>query len=822
MTEAIKAECLKFPRGTKPSKATGSPVIVGFCDGSMSAFAACIYTRWKLSEPDEVGQEYAVNLLCAKAKVTPKNGCTIPKSELNSATLLSRLVKSTVRAIVDAPSEVICAGDSQCVISSLEISSTKFKPYFLNRISEIRDNFDETRKICPVEDFQYLPSKSNPADLATRTGGKLEEIGIDSDWQSPKFLKLPRENWPFSRDFANCSPPPEEMRKEFNTFSATLIKEENAKLWQVVEKVCNYYNDWNKVLSMLARILRTQNLNISDFVGDKLQDQVKNVQNSRKIISENMSKRMQVSINKSKEEVAGDTLYATLESIITKLEEPITKKEFEIAEKLVMMYGMKLTWKDYKENKLSSLLPFEENNFIYTRGRVGEPALERILGVDKLPILSQKSRVAWLLMFRAHTEDSGFDHRGVDSTLVKSRTRAWILHGRKLAKRVVNYCNYCKLRLRRLESQQMALIRDEQLQPCPPFTHVALDYMGPVIVHDEIKKRVPMKIWVLVYVCRSTRAVELLAVAGYSTDKFLVRHKEFVCRHGPPQSLVSDRGVSLVKAGMIFDKDQHPTTWNWKRIVESNKATNWTFVEVGCQWRNGLSEAMVKVTKRCLKKAVPEDAKVTYGEYITVLAEVTYTINCRPIGVAGSQDLEEEIQPITPNMLLLGRSDLDSKPPSFDYDISLPKRSEYVRNLVDKWWGLWKRQVFPNLIPCKKWRTVKRNLQVGDVCLLYFPGILKGKYKLVRVVEVHPDEKGIVRTVAIIYKKKNAREKATDFSKNKLVKEKVGVQRLIVIQPANDNHEETSVQQSDVSVDNIVSEPFDEKEIESNFSEEDN
>ena len=133
MTEAIKAECLKFPRGTKPSKATGSPVIVGFCDGSMSAFAACIYTRWKLSEPDEVGQEYAVNLLCAKAKVTPKNGCTIPKSELNSATLLSRLVKSTVRAIVDAPSEVICAGDSQCVISSLEISSTKFKPYILNR-----------------------------------------------------------------------------------------------------------------------------------------------------------------------------------------------------------------------------------------------------------------------------------------------------------------------------------------------------------------------------------------------------------------------------------------------------------------------------------------------------------------------------------------------------------------------------------------------------------------------------------------------------------------------------------------------------------------
>jgi len=298
-----------------------------------------------------------------------------------------------------------------------------------------------------------------------------------------------------------------------------------------------------------------------------------------------------------------------------------------------------------------------------------------------------------------------------------------------------------------------------------------------------------MKVWVLVYTCRSTRAVDLYATSGYSTDKFLIKHKEFVWRHGDPATLVSDRGTNLVKAGMVLSEDSHPTNWNWTKIVEANKTTNWTFTEIGCQWRNGLSESMVKITKKCLAKAVPDDAKISYGEFVTLLAGISYTINCRPIGVSGSQDLCDEVQPLTPNQLLLGRSDLDSKRPDYDLDISLPKRSAFVKDLLDSWWKLWIRQVWPHLIPCKKWRTVSRNLEIGDVCLLYFPGSLAGQYKLVRVVDVHPDQKGIVRTVSIVFRKKNAREGPTELKKG-LVKEKVGVQRLLLVQPAHEEHDE--------------------------------
>ena len=256
-----------------------------------------------------------------------------------------------------------------------------------------------------------------------------------------------------------------------------------------------------------------------------------------------------------------------------------------------MLFGMVETWKDYHDKKLTSLLPFEENNILYTRGRVGEAALNRLLGIDKLPILNSKSRVAWLLMFLSHTEDTGMDHRAAAATLAKSRTKAWILQGGKLAKKVCAACNYCRLKLRKLETQQMAMVRDEQLQPCPPFTFVCLDFMGPKVVHCEVKKRTPMKIWILVYTCRSTRAVCLLATSGYSTDKFLVRHQEFVFRYGNPATLVSDRGSQLVRAGMVLAEDSDPVNWNWKKIVSANKTTNWELCAIGCQWRNGLDRS---------------------------------------------------------------------------------------------------------------------------------------------------------------------------------------------------------------------------------------
>ena len=48
------------------------------------------------------------------------------------------------------------------------------------------------------------------------------------------------------------------------------------------------------------------------------------------------------------------------------------------------------------KGQLSSLMPFRSGQLIVTRGRLGESALEPLLGASELPILMSSSRVAEL------------------------------------------------------------------------------------------------------------------------------------------------------------------------------------------------------------------------------------------------------------------------------------------------------------------------------------------------------------------------------------------------------------------------------------------
>ena len=88
----------------------------------------------------------------------------------------------------------------------------------------------------------------------------------------------------------------------------------------------------------------------------------------------------------------------------------------------------------------------------------------------------------------------------------------------------------------------------------------------------------------------------LLATPGYSTAEFLSKHEEFVFRKGRPDSVVSDRGSQLVAAGIVIANNDLPSNkLDWKKVTSVNAATDWKFVPIGGQHRNGLSEASVKV-----------------------------------------------------------------------------------------------------------------------------------------------------------------------------------------------------------------------------------
>ena len=88
----------------------------------------------------------------------------------------------------------------------------------------------------------------------------------------------------------------------------------------------------------------------------------------------------------------------------------------------------------------------------------------------------------------------------------------------------------------------------------------------------------------------------------------------------------------------------------------------------------------------------------------------------------------------------------------------------------------------PTLIPCRKWKNQKRNLKLGDVVMMRYQGNLVNDYRLAMVTEVFPDERGIVRTVRVSYRKRDRREKPEVYRSKPLVTEIIGVQRLALLQ----------------------------------------
>ena len=98
--------------------------------------------------------DFDANLCMSKCRVCPMRGYTVPRSELCGALLVSRLMLAVVTALCrldEAPASAVMILDSRCVISALEMTSSKALPFFQNRLAEIHENLETVAKRCEVE-----------------------------------------------------------------------------------------------------------------------------------------------------------------------------------------------------------------------------------------------------------------------------------------------------------------------------------------------------------------------------------------------------------------------------------------------------------------------------------------------------------------------------------------------------------------------------------------------------------------------------------------------------------------------------------------------
>ena len=98
-----------------------------------------------------------------------------------------------------------------------------------------------------------------------------------------------------------------------------------------------------------------------------------------------------------------------------------------------------------------------------------------------------------------------------------------------------------------------------------------------------------------------------------------------------------------------------------------------------------------------------------------------------------------------------------------------------------------------------------------------YEGNIKDDYRLAMVELVHPDDKGLVRTVTVKFRKKNKRESKLVCRSKAMIREKVAVQRLHFLASTSDYSEDKAdteensdevvqVQDSDVAEDSAAAE----------------
>ena len=181
LADLREAVPISIPR-SYAQRVEGTPssyTLCGFCDASTQAYAAVIYLVIK----SDVNIE--VKFLVSKTRVAPLQSQTIPRLELLSAFLLSKLVSSVTSSLSSTLPELAlkCYTDSQVALFWILGISKEWKPFVNNRVKEIRNRVHPS---C----WNHCPGSSNPADLPSRGLSSLE-LSVNQLWrQGPKWLHI--------------------------------------------------------------------------------------------------------------------------------------------------------------------------------------------------------------------------------------------------------------------------------------------------------------------------------------------------------------------------------------------------------------------------------------------------------------------------------------------------------------------------------------------------------------------------------------------------------------------------------------------------------
>ena len=683
---------LSFDRQLKPSNSVGRPQIHGFSDAGELAFGAVLFLRWLLTDGS-----YHVVPVMVKSFVAPLKKKSIPRLELLGCLTMARMYDSCTRALDFASIKEWKRRfwvDSSTVLSWVKTPPKEFKPYVSVRVAEIQETIGS-------EDFSYVRSKFNPADALTRG---IEPEKLDEWVRGPSFLQSPQSQWP---ELSQGSKTTDSENQE--------AKKEKKPTRDVMYTECASVN--------------------KDVQPEHIKVEVKKDNPILTHLLENCS-----SFSKIRRTLSYVRRFAQKARGKTKVTGPITVEELKRSEDQLFKWAQN----HLNLTQLTELIPkADENGLIRAHGR-----LETITSLPRdmrNPILLPgKHKLVTLILQDIHDRRG---HCGYKSLIYESRKKFWIIGARSRAKELTRSCVICrKLRKKPME-QLMGQIPDLRVATgYSAFANTALDMFGPL--HIRLNRKTLKECHVIIFACMTTRAIHLELVTDRSSDTFLMAFRRFASMRGHPRVCYSDQGTNFTGAQHYLKE----VTQNWD--ITKIKSTLAEDLSCDLQWQwniphashqNGVVEALIKSVRQALNASC-KNQTYTEEQWRTILAEITYLINGRPL--YPSSDNIWERPPITPNDILIGVHSHTPQPEAKER-VNPRDLVRSAQHKIDEFWRCWIKYFAPNLLPRNKWYRAKENIKVGDLVLELDPNHKRSKWKMALIADTYPGKDGLIRKVKI-------------------------------------------------------------------------
>jgi len=397
--------------------------------------------------------------------------------------------------------------DSQVVLHWIKNENKTWKKYVQNRIEQIR-------QLTDINDWQYIPSSENPADILSR-GCSLKELKDKSLWWTGPLEESDSEEPALVEDAKD-----KELINKSEEISCCLSLSSRVK--PVLE--LNRFSSWLRAVRVLVQVIRFVKL-------------------CRK------------------------------ETLCTA---SISVEEFKNAEiKLIYNYQrvyFQAEMQNVKANQ--SIQPkssiYQLNPVAFEDGllRVNTRLKNSLLSVDEIyPLIIPGDRdLERLLIMHFHIK---LLHAGIATTLNEIRKRYWVCQGRRRVKSFIKSCNLCKRRSAIPHQERWGDLPKERVdtENISAFNFVGVDFFGPISAQHG-------KVYVLLITCLQVRAVHLETVLSLETSEFIAAFSRFIARRGRPATIYSDNAKTFKGAEATMSSVYGI---KWKYIIERapNKGGCW-------------------------------------------------------------------------------------------------------------------------------------------------------------------------------------------------------------------------------------------------------